>query len=194
VHQLVDDRYPEIYTYVRRPGYYAAFNAGKQISVHHLQRFGLGLVWTDSARAVLQSQGGSADAAWGTAADGAPQVYEAGQVEAVFRVAGKSIEPKPGSMDLPPGALTITYPLGGRGEKSMEFTADAIVVRVRHEGAFTEFIPLLDRGEDSGFALKFDPPATATKAESAAGRGGRRLTVTRLAAKDALTYRLEIAR
>lgn len=24
MHQLVDDRHPEVYTYVRRPGYYAA--------------------------------------------------------------------------------------------------------------------------------------------------------------------------
>ena len=104
VHQLADDRHEEIYTYVRRPGYYAAFNAGRQISVHKLQRFGLGLIWLDSTGAILQSQGGSDAAAWGTAAEGATQVYEAGKVEAVFRVDGRPIQPKPGSVDLPAGS------------------------------------------------------------------------------------------
>jgi hypothetical protein len=141
VRQLVDDRHPEVYTYIRRMGYYAAFNAGRQISVHRLQGFGLGLLWTDSAGALLQSQGGSDTAAWGTAAAGAAQVYEADKVEAVFRVAGRLVQPKPGSMDLPAGALAITYPLGNRGEKSLEFADHAIVVTVQHVGEFTEFIP-----------------------------------------------------
>ncbi len=195
VHQLVDDRYPQVYTYVRRPAYYAAFNAGRQISVHRLQRFGLGLLWTDAARAVLQSQGGSATAAWGTAAEGAAQVYEATDVKAVFRIAGKPVEPKPGSADLPQGDLTITYPLGAGGEKSLEFTANAIVVKVRHAGQFTEFIPLLQRGEEPvpGCSVSFDPPATATRVAGAES-GGRKLVVMQLKAKDTLTYRLQFAR
>ena len=150
---------------MRRPAYYAAFNAGKQISVHRLQRFGLGLLLTDATGAAMQSQGGSSTAAWGTAADGAAQVYEAGDLTAVFTVAGKPGQPKPGSADLPAGNLTVTYPLGDEGEKSLEFGADSIVVKVRHSGQFTEFIPLLQSGDETpaGITVSFDPPATETR-------------------------------
>lgn len=196
VHQLVDDRYPQVYTYVRRPGYYAAFNTGKQISVHHLQRFGLGLLWGDATGAVLQSQSNSATAAWGTAADGAAQVYEAGGLNAAFSVGGKPVQPKPGSMDLPPGSLTVTYPLGDKGEKSLEFTGNGIVVKVRHSGEFTEFIPLLQSGDETtaGFTVSFDPPATESRVAANAEVGKHKLVVVRLKAKDTLTYRLQFAR
>jgi hypothetical protein len=84
------------------------------------QRFGLGLLWSESTGAVLQSQTGSNTAAWGTAAEGAASVYEAAGLTAVYRVGGKVVDPKPGSTDLPSGAVTVTYPLEGHGEKSLE--------------------------------------------------------------------------
>lgn len=195
VHQLVDDRHPEIYTYVRRPGYYAAFNSGEHIRSAQQRHFGLGLLWSEAAGAVLQSQE-NATAGWGTAAEGASQVYEAGDLNAVFTVAGKPVQPKPGSVDLPQGDFTITYALGGKGEKSLEFTNDAIVVKVRHPGEFTECIPLLQRGEEAapGFSVTFDAPASSSKVATTTEVGRRKLIVMRLKAKDTLTYRVQFAR
>jgi hypothetical protein len=195
VHQLMDDRHPEIYTYVRRPGYYAAFNAGPRIRSAQQRRFGLGLLWSENTGAVLQSQG-DATASWGTAAEDAPQVYEAGDMNAVFRVSGEPVQPQPGSIDLPPGNFTITYPLAGKGEKSLEFTRDAIIVNVRHSGAFTEFVPLLVRGAEgttTGFTVTFNLPATSSRTETNMEIGRRRLAVLALKAKESLTYRLEFA-
>jgi hypothetical protein len=72
----------------------------------------------------------------------------------------------------------------------------AIVVTVRHDGAFTEFIPLLQGGGQAiaGFAVKSDVPATTTQVTAAGRTKGRALAVTRLQAKDTLTYRLEFTR
>jgi hypothetical protein len=194
-HQLMDDRHREIYTYIRRPDYYAAFNSGERIRSAQPRHFGLALLWSEASGAVLQSQE-NATAAWGTAAEGASQVYEASGLDAVFRVAGKSVEPKPGSVDLPPGSFTITYPLGSQGEKSLEFTGHAIVVKIRHGGEFTEFVPLLERGDQpaAGFTVTVAPPATASRVATTTEIGRRKLVVMHLKAKDALSYRLEFTR
>jgi hypothetical protein len=191
-HQLMDDRHREIYTYIRRPGYYAAFNSGERIRSAQPRHFGLALLWSETSGAVLQSQENATDA-WGTATEGATQVYEANDLDAVFRVAGRPVEPKPGSVDLPPGSFTITYPLGTKGEKSLEFSGNAIVVKVRHAGEFTECVPLLERSDQpaSGFTVTVDPPATATRVATTTEIGRRKLVVMHLKAKDALTYRLE---
>src|ERR1039458_6938295 len=195
VHQLVDDRHPEVYTYIRRPGYYAAFNSGEHFRSAQQRHFGLGLLWSEAAGAVLQSQE-SAAAGWGTAAEGAAQGYEVGDLNAVFTVADKPVQPKPGSADLPQGDFTITYALGGKGEKSLAFTNDAIVVKVRHPGEFTECIPLLQRGAEAapGFSVTFDAPAGSSKVATTTEIGRRTLIVMRLKAKDTLTYRLQFAR
>jgi hypothetical protein len=191
-HQLMDSRHPLVFTYVRRPAYYAAFNAGKQLSTHRQQRFGLGLLWSETTGAVLQSQSGSNTAAWGTAAAGASSVYEAAGVDAVYRVGGETVEARPGSVDLPSAELTVTYALGSQGEKSLEFATDAIVVRVRHPGEFTEFVPMLQAADDkpAGFALSADSPATISTQDSGIQVASRRVVVWRLAAKDSLAYRL----
>jgi hypothetical protein len=96
-------------------------------------------------------------------------------------------------VDLPPGSFTITYPLGTKGEKSLEFSGNAIVVKVRHAGEFTECVPLLERSDQpaSGFTVTVDPPATATRVATTTEIGRRKLVVMHLKAKDALTYRLE---
>ena len=57
-----DTRKAAVFTFVRRPGYYVAFNAGERI--HEQQRYGLGLVWTPALGAVLQSLTSSDVAAW----------------------------------------------------------------------------------------------------------------------------------
>jgi hypothetical protein len=178
----------------RRPAYYAAFNSGRQLAKQ--QRYGLGLLWSENTGAVLQSQTNSATAAWGTAAEGAALVYEAGNLDAVFRVAGKVVEPKPGSVELPPGPLTIAYALGASGEKTLEFADDGILVSVRHSGEFTEFVPLLQAGAEgtAGFTKSSEPPATATSVPTTMEIGPRKVVVWRLKAKDALVYGLRFTR
>jgi hypothetical protein len=193
VHQLVDDRHPEVYTYIRRPAYYAAFNSGARIRSAQRRHFGLALLWSEKTGAVFQSQQNS-QAAWGTAAISSTAVYEAGDLKPIFRASGKSVEPKPGSADLRPGVFTITYPLGAVGEKVLEFRDDAIVVTVRHPGEFTETIPLLQRGEAApAVGVEFDSPATSSTATIAIDIDRHKLVVMRLQAKDALTYRLRFA-
>lgn len=124
--------------------------------------------------AVLVTQSGSSTAAWGTRAEGAQQVYEAVGITADYRVLNNAVQPKPGSVKLPQGALTIAYPLGTQGEKKLEFRDDAIVVTIRHSGPFTEIVPLLQAGDDppTGFAVKVEAPATMTRVATETLVGG----------------------
>jgi hypothetical protein len=140
-HQRADTRKPVAFTYVRRPAYYAAFNSGELW--REQQRYGLGLLWTPEAGALLQSQTAAADAAWGTRAGGTTQVYEARSFTPTFRVAGKEITLRTGNRDLPAGDLTIAYPLGSYGTKTLVFGDSAIEVTVEHSDPFVEQIPLL---------------------------------------------------
>lgn len=80
----------------------------------------------------------------------------------MFRISGERVQPKPGSADLPDGSFRVTYALGEKGEKSLEFARDAIVVKVHHPGEFTAIIPLLQRGEDAapGFTVSFGQPGS----------------------------------
>ena len=191
-HQLGDSRHPMVFTYVRRPRYYAAFNAGKPLATNKQQRFGLGMLWSEDTGAVLVTQSGSNTAAWGTAAEGAPQVYEAGDLAVTYRVGSNTVQPKPGAVDLPRGVLTVTYPLGAKGEKSLEFGEEGITVKVKHAGSFTEIVPLLQAGDDlpAGFALKVDAPAEASTADTETRVGTRKLSVVRIKASGELSYRL----
>lgn len=167
VHQRRDSRSPVVFTYVRRPGYYAAFNSGKQIT--RQQRLGLGLMWTPGGGAVLQSQTNSADAAWGTRAAGALQVYEAGDVMATF--SGMEGE-----------RVVAEYPLGTAGKKRVVFDRDAIRVTVEHPGEFTEQIPVLGNG------VAVSPPGVRVGMDVEIA--GKALGVVRLVGRGRLSYEL----
>ncbi len=149
-HQRVDPRY--VFTYVRRPSYYAAFNAGRRGT--NQQRLGLGLLWHPDAGTLLQSQSRRSLEAWGTRAEGADHVYEAGDLAADildFTRDGEPCQPEIGVGDLPPGHadFAASYSLGdGQGAKVVAFTPEAIRVSVNHDGAFQEQIPLLVRDDD----------------------------------------------
>ena len=90
-----------VYTFVRRPQYYAAFNSGRVLAKQ--QRFGLGLLWHPQMGAVLQSQTGTSEAAWGTRPSDAENVSEGATFQPVLKINGRQIEPKPGAFDLPDG-------------------------------------------------------------------------------------------
>lgn len=207
-HQRVDDRHPQTYTFVKRKSYYAAFNTGKNLSRANQQRFGLGLLWNPQSGSVLQSQSDSGHASWGTVGGGEKTVYETELANASFTVAGKPLHPVVGPTDLPHGELTVTYPLGKDGWKTVTFAENHIAVSVEHKGAFTEYLPLLTglgdelelhRGKvelhrgDTTLTITFDPAAKATTKETEYRVASKRVVALSIDASVALTYRLSFA-
>jgi hypothetical protein len=139
------------FTFVRRAGYYASFNAAKEGIGP--QRFGLGIVWNDAMGAVLQTQtglveGGRADFSYGTVAAGADAPYEAKGAVVEYLVGGAKVMPKVGKTELADGDLLVRYVGNEKLKKSVRFTDNAIVVEVEHAGAFVEQLPLLGMETD----------------------------------------------
>jgi hypothetical protein len=178
VHQLHDDRSSLTFAYVRRPSYYAAFNSGKHLTAQ--QRYGLGLVWTPTAGAVLQSQTGSDTAAWGTSTEGHAAVWESGDVNATFE----------------DGNATVRYAVGD-GEKVVRFLEDRIEVTVRAHGHLTETLPLLGSAGMEVTPAASSGHATTVRATTVAQEvmvGKKRLSVMRLEADEELRYTLVFKR
>jgi hypothetical protein len=146
-HQRMDERTESMYTYVRRPNYYAAFNSGPILRGR--QRMGLGLIWHPVAGAVFQSTSGIDDEAWGTVLLGDNLLIESGSPNpAFFKINGEVVEPQSGVHDLPDGDLKATY--GGHVsrqlDKSVTFEEEQIHVSVDfqdEEQRFAELIPLM---------------------------------------------------
>jgi hypothetical protein len=203
--QLTDSRNPLVFTFARRPSYYAAFNSGKHLTPQ--QRYGLGLLWSARMGAVMQSQTAGQETAWGAMARGAKLVYEAGDVEASFRAGEQPVTPQPGSVELPSGDLVVRYRLGAAGEKTIAFADSGITVTVWHKGPFLENLPLLvvpadkleilaDRvtltGPSGVFTISFGKPGAASVLPQAEAVGPKQVKVVRLQAEHELTYSLEI--
>lgn len=145
IHQRVDPRWPLEVTFIRRSGYYAAFNVGQARS--GVQTFGLGLLWHPKTGAVLQSQTRMHEAAWGVRIDN-PRVEESSLPEVRYFLNGEPWQPRSGNQDLPQGELEIHYALPDGGEKFLRFEDQRILVVVNPGGSFVEQIPvLLPRGE-----------------------------------------------
>jgi len=140
-HQRVDDRRTLEVTFIRRPGYYAIFNAGEAMSA--VQNFGLGLVWHPATGAVLQSQTRLPEATWGVALEGNRQVEESDALEVRYFIDGVEVFPVAGTRDLEDGLLEIHYRLRGRNEKFLRFEEDRILVVVNPGDGFSERIPVL---------------------------------------------------
>ncbi len=204
-HQRVDSRKKAVFTFIRRPTYYATFSSGDHITDQ--QRLGLDLIWLPKCGAVLQSQTGTADAAWGTRFDGAEQVCEATEMPATFIFADQVIQPMPGNKDLPIGKVIARYALQKeQGGKTITFDTDAIDVAVDHKGAFVEQIPLLTRADnpvalaDGSARLKLPhgqvlitfPPGTQANLTPSDQKlfNDKIVTVLTLPASDTLTYHL----
>lgn len=134
-----DERSGTRYAYVRTPAYYATFNSGKIITSQ--QRYGLGLVWTPQLGTIFQSQSGTDEASWGTKANGADPVYEAGDLfpESMIQALEANTPFQPSE---------VTYKLGNNGEKKITFHTDRITVEVNHTGSFKEYLPILIPEED----------------------------------------------
>jgi hypothetical protein len=211
-HQRADDRRPLVITYIRRPDYYAIFNAGHALTSQ--QRLGLGLLWHPAAGTLLQTQSNSNVAVWGTKPAAVPGIHQPNFYEteatraADYQVAGTAWTPKPGAADLAEGEVSISYPLGNRGQKTLLFNDKGLHVQVEHEGEFTEFIPLLKGTDDQlivekervvltrgEVTLKITTSKGVSIKEQAAGErsGPYDVMVIQLNANDILTYSLSIS-
>ena len=207
-HQRVDSRIAASFTYIRRPSYYAAFNAGEIPSDVSQIRLGLGLLWNPAMGCLLQSQTKSFDSAWGTQAAGQNQVYEAESLAVTYVVGDRPLQPTPGVRDVPDEPFEATYALGAHGTKTIRFEEDAICVHVQHPGEFTEILPLLCNEEDSvtvgerqaelktsGGTLKilFSDKVTAQLEKTQQHDWLKSVRVLQLHAQDELTYQLRLA-
>ncbi|HEX4029142.1 MAG TPA: hypothetical protein VHX20_02210 [Terracidiphilus sp.] len=126
VEQLRDTRKPIVFTYVRQPGYYAAFASAPR-PVSEQQRLGLTFVWTPAGGVLLQSQTGGAETAWGTSG-GDAKPFEAAGLDAAYS----------------DGNTAVRYPLPGGGEKKVAFGDDRILVTVERSGDIVERVPVFD--------------------------------------------------
>jgi hypothetical protein len=166
VEQRKDTREPIVFTYVRRPSYYAAFaSAPKPISEQ--QRLGLTFVWTPANGVLLQSQTNGTETAWG-ASDGAARPFEAAGVAAEY-------------LD---GNTQIRYPLPGGGEKHVIFGEDRIRVSIQRAGAIVERVPVFDA------ACVVSSAASTIKAQSVSPVPGKNFVVVELKAQDKLEYEI----
>lgn len=201
IHQKVDSRNPIVCTYIRQPGYYAAFNAGPLLKPQ--QRFGLGLLWHPQAGSFLQSQTDSDTAAWGTKKT-AGRVYEGSSLEAVYMVNNVKVAPSIGNHDLVKGILSISYPLQRNGKKLLVFKPARIEVSVQHADLFREHLPLLLTGDDVvrigapgkvllekkgiSITILFDSKAKPSLIETTLRSGEQRVVVLVIEAAEKLNY------
>jgi hypothetical protein len=124
VEQGKDTRLPMVFTYVRRPSYYAAFaSTAKPASAQ--ERFGLTFVWTPEKGVLLQSQTSESETAWGTSGDEASPVEAAGM-----------------DAEYGDGGAEIHYPIPGGGHKHIVFGEDRIRVIVERAGEIVERLPV----------------------------------------------------
>lgn len=169
VEQLKDARRPIVFTYVRRPGYYAAFAAApKPITAQ--QRLGLTLVWTPDRGVLLQSQTAGRATAWGTSAEG-DLPLEANGMAAEYTE----------------GGATVRYPLTGGGEKRIEFAEDRIRVKITKHGDILERVPVFDASCVSTAAQKAANPQNESPVP------GKKFSVVELHATGNLAYEIRPA-
>ncbi|CAG7629348.1 hypothetical protein PAESOLCIP111_03094 [Paenibacillus solanacearum] len=210
-HQRIDDRSGLQFTYVRRPDYYAAFNAGPHRA--KAQSFGLGLLWHPAGGIMLSSQTehpslqASRGLSWGTRSGDGSRVYESGDVIPAYAVRGEAQSPAAGFGDLAEGDLEIKYALGADGAKTLHFGEDGIFVDIRHPARFEERIPLMIAPEDriavgkgqvvlqrgtAMLCITFDEAAEARLVPQSFGLYRYQLQMLTLGADETLTYTMKM--
>jgi hypothetical protein len=158
--QAFDTRRSWAFTFIKRPGYYAAFTSGKPQA---RQTFGLGLLWHPEMGTLVQGVAGTPFVCGTLAADGkAPS--ESSNVAASLGIGGKSLTPSQGWKDLPAGDLRASYPLEGSGTKNVTFAEDRITIAVERPGAISEWLPLVLRESDQ---VRIDPDAVRITRDAA---------------------------
>lgn len=201
-HQRSDSRNPLVCTYIRRPSYYAAFDAGTKLDKQ--QRYGLGLLWNPKTGTVLQSQTASDTDTWGTRGDGEAAPAEAGALDPTYAVGGAEVKPEPGHRDLSAGDVVIKYALGKAAQKTVTFTSEGINVSITHPGSVTEQLPLLtpdgqvklEPGKatvsfgQTDLTIDFDPSIQAKTQATSVVVAKKHLVVLDLTGHDAMAYRI----
>jgi hypothetical protein len=200
-HQRVDDRERVLFTFIRRPTYYATFNSGPHLTGQ--QRYGLGILWNPQFGTAIQSQTGSNNASWGTLLGQNQVPFEGDTLNAEFRNDARVITPQPGNRDLPTGVFSIKYGFPDQGEKVLTHKDHELVVDIQHSGALREQIPLLVSDNDELkiipggvtikrgvyiFSIHFDPTVKAETIETELKVGQRRVVTLLLQSRNALTY------
>jgi len=127
VEQLKDSREPIVFTYVRRPTYYAAFAAAPK-TVTPQERLGLTLLWSPERGVLLQSQTNGGETAWGTAAGNTS--HEGTGLDVTYA----------------DNNTTMRYPLLRGGTKTVRFEQDQVRVTVEMPGEIVEHVPVFDPG------------------------------------------------
>jgi hypothetical protein len=169
VEQRKDTRLPMVFTYVRRPGYYAAFASTTKPATPQ-ERFGLTFMWTPGKGLLLQSQALGKETAWGTSA-GSELPVEASGFEAEY-------------LD---GGGAVRYPLPGGGRKSVVFAPDRIRVRVERPGEIVERVPVFDP------ACVASIGTIAIHEQSSSPVPGKTFSVVELKASGTLEYEIRPA-
>ena len=183
VEQLKDTPEPIAFTYIRRPGYYAAFAAAPK-TITKQERLGLTFIWTPNNGALLQSQTSGTETAWGTSLGGELPV-EATGFDAEYAE----------------GNTVVRYPLPGGGHKQVTFAADRIRVTIEHDGQITERVPVFDTAaviSDAQYATRPAPvPVSVACANPEAGCSassgpvpGKTLSIVELTASGKLDYEI----
>lgn len=206
--RVATDSFPYSFTFVRRPSYYAIFNAGKiRRGPEFTQSYGMGLFWNPNMGTVIQSVANT-PWQWGTRLGTADKIAENKSVSAKITVGGKAVSAQPGWKDYAVEPVKMVYALDGGGQKTVQLDADGIIVNVVAQGDLTEQLPLVKyRGDslkqapgrlslrhgDTTLEITFDAQ-TQVEFEPAAGfvHGLERVLV-KLKAQNSLSYRLAFA-
>lgn len=167
--QLKDTRKPIVFTYVRRPGYYAAFAAAPE-PITAQQRLGLTFVWTPSKGVLLQSQTNGRETAWGTFAEG-DLPMEAHGLDARYSSDG----------------AVVRYMLPGGGQKRIAFTQDRIQVMVERRGKIVERVPVFNP------SCVFSSVKSTVKTQPESPIPGKSFSVVELRAEGKLAYEIRPA-
>jgi hypothetical protein len=166
VEQLRDTREPIVFTYVRRPMYYAAFAAAPKV-ITKQQRLGLTLVWTPKSGVLLQSQTAGAETAWGISKESATPMEAAGV-----------------TAEYSDGNTTARYPLDGGGTKTVVFAPDRIRVTIELPGDFVERVPVFDPERVASTAQR------EVKDQANSPVPGKRFSVVELKGSGKLEYEI----
>jgi len=182
--QMADTRQPITFVFARRPGYYAAFAAASK-PITKQQRLGLTFVWASRSGAIMQSQTGGKEIAWGTFLGDSDLPVEASGFNAQYSAEN----------------TVVHYPLPGGGVKQITFAGDSVRVSVERGGAIVERIPVFDaagvvsNAEYAMHDVALEPPADCASREGGCiltdtPVPGKTLSVVELTATDKLEYQI----
>lgn len=167
IEQRKDTRLPMVFTYVRRPKYYAAFASTTKLASEQ-ERFGLTFVWTPEKGVLLQSQTSGTETAWGTAGTGNLPIEAAGF-----------------AADYLDGGAKVSYSLEGGGQKTVSFGPESIQVTVERAGDIVERVPVFDPGCVESAAEK------SVKEQASSPVPGKTFSVVELKGTGKLEYEIK---